>query len=88
MDEFNKGDKVKLANGTATGVVVEVLPMFLDVLIDDTEETRFWFRGETVKYNPFVWGEDRVATECICDSRDLFHYGCRCGFFAKERDAI
>ena len=35
------------------------------------------------------WDREYMATppkisKCVCDSRDLFHYGCRCGFFKKE----
>ena len=85
--DFKVGDKVKLINGTATGVVIEVIPMFLDVKIDGMEETRFWFREETVINDPFVWAEDAKATECICDSRDLFHYGCRCNYIKQRREA-
>ncbi len=81
LEGYKKGERVRLMGTERKGVILDVTPMFVEVREDGTTETYLWNRDKVTK----IWSVESVAVDkCICDSRDLFHYGCRCGYFKKE----
>jgi len=81
-DTFEIGDRVLNTGSGTYGYVTDVMPAFVEVKIQGTVELRIWNISMIVKNG------EQVKKKCTCTSRDLFHYGCQCGFFAKEKNAL
>jgi hypothetical protein len=99
---FKKGDKVYNKTLNREGIVnvsgrawVEVEydghPYYWNVnQIEKVTDT-----GRKWASDPLGWYDDwdreynsvpDKINKCVCSSRDLFHYGCRCGFFKQEKE--
>ena len=62
--------------------------------VDNLELVAGFSEGAILGSNDPFWWEDDVTLKfdtpppvpkCSCQSRDLFHYGCKCGQFERER---
>ena len=80
-EEYKNGERVRLMGTDRQGVIVDTTPAFVEVRQDGGTQTYLWGKNKVTK----IWSIDKIAVDaCICESLDLFHYGCRCGYFKKE----
>jgi len=90
-DKFKIGDKVTHKHYGKEGVIVEMVNSVWVTVIHE-EEHFFWDRdsievkSEKVPWIPCI--KQQLKIICRCQSRDLFHYGCRCGAFDKEKNEV
>ena len=99
MDDFKIGDRVYHTHLKRKGVVNDLISdRVIEVIYD--KDIFLWtieyvenLEKVTGFDNAFWWEDDwdRPHKEVpdkigkwVCESRDLFHYGCRCGQFKRE----
>ena len=98
---FKKGDRVKHKHDKTEGTIVDVLnTLFVEVSVGD--DNYFWHQANIELINEYddwdpdfgYYGEDffpfiednKKEDKCVCDSWELFHFGCRCGYIEREKE--